>query len=455
MRRFFRWKLHLTALVAVFGVFFLLNACHQVLDMPTLDESAGAPSQGSPTTPSSSPQNPTGSPSTPSTGQESVSFSDFEYYKDLEISVDSAELEDLFSLLSSQDEIKKNVHLMKVLRDEIVPQAVHQLMATFPKTFGWMKSGYEVGIGLALNPADDKSFVASYDLIPGYTLPDDSVSMQYGLTVVYGLLSWKNNVLDEPSRQELESHVVHEMMHALMAESLTYGFMGVSSELQKEPSEIFPLWFTEGAAETVGGTFSRIRMEIDNFNTFYNTSTDKMRAFLERFPLTGSESQSRYQTGCLATLYLSYLSMNKQDMEPSTLAQGLDKIMSLIHGGKSLTTVIQEISAKENSSEAFTSLGDFESWFTYENEDVLSFVTTLFDTFQEGRGSILSDVPSNVDLLPTPTEDVRTPLFWLYVRRDVKTNTYNNKITARQMFKGGAATKDGVPGLGAPKKEEP
>lgn len=443
------WKLHCTVLVTVFGVFFLLNACHQVLDTSTFDESAGAPSQGSPTTPSSSPQNPTGSPSTPSTGQESVSFSDFEYYKDLEISVDSAELEDLFSLLSSQDEIKKNVHLMKVLRDEIVPQAVHQLIATFPKTFGWMKSGYEVGIGLALNPATDKTFVASYSLIPGYTLPDDSVSMQYGLTVVYGLLRWTNNVLDEPSRQKLESHVVHEMMHALMAESLTYGFVGLSSTLQKEEGEKFPLWFTEGAAEAVGGTFSRIRFEIKKFNTFYENSEAEMEAFLNRFPLSGSDSQSRYQTGCLATLYLSYLAMNEKDMNTTTLAQGLDKIMSLIHGGKSLTSVIHEI-----SSGKFTSLQAFESWFTYEKNEVLSFVTSLYNTFKEGRGSILFNSPSNNDLLPTPTEDIRTPLFWLYVRRDVKTNTYNNKITARQMFKGGAATKDGIPGLGAPKEEE-
>ena len=437
------WKLHCTVLIAVIGVFFLLNACHQVLDTPTFDSSSPASSPNSPHSPS-------GSPTAPSTGSSTSEVSKFKENLGLEISADSDRLKNLFSLLSSQDEIEKNVHLMKILRDEIVPQAVHQLVETFPKTFGWMQNDYEVGIGLALNPANNKTFVASYWANPGASLPDAPVRMQYGLIVVYGLFSWNgDNTLDSNSRQELESHVVHEMMHALMAESLTYGFIGLSSTLQKEEGEKFPLWFTEGAAEAVGGTFSRIRFEIEKFNTFYENSEAEMEAFLNQFPLSGSDSQSTYQTGCLATLYLSYLAMNEKDMNTTTLAQGLDKIMSLIHGGKSLTSVIHEI-----SSGKFTSLQAFESWFTYEKNEVLSFATSLYDTFKEGRGSILALSPTNNELLLTPSKDVRTPLFWLYVVREGETNTYNNKITAQQMFKGGAATKDGVPGLGAPKEEE-
>lgn len=69
----------------------------------------------------------------------------------------------------------------------------------------------------------------------------------------------------------------------------------------------------------------------------------------------------------------------------------------------------------------------------------------------KGRGSLLAeswegDGLRDADLLPNEPFD--TPLFWLHVRHDSYTNKFEDKISVAQMFKGGAAYKDGVPGLG-------
>ena len=48
-----------------------------------------------------------------------------------------------------------------------------------------------------------------------------------------------------------------------------------------------------------------------------------------------------------------------------------------------------------------------------------------------------------------PDEKFETSLFWLYLGKDVYWNKYGETMSARKMFKGGSATKDGVSGLGA------
>ena len=447
------WKLHCTVLVTVIGVFFLLNACHQVLDTPTIDGSSPASSPNSPHSPS-------GSPTAPSTGSSTEELSDYENNKKQEISRDNVYLSN--TLASQQEEdIDKALHILKILRDEIVPQSVAHLIQTFPKTFRWLQKDYEVGMGIALSSyVDDADSVVALFLgnfAKGNT-PQETVFTDYTLSIKYGRFKWDKNIeLTDESRDELESHVAHEMMHALMSESLSSGFFGITAELEDISSDIFPKWFTEGAAEAVGGITSKIWGEITKPVFLPNGMEEQyVKKFLEQYPLSKAGYYSVYQTGCLATLYLSYLASGKTalEWEIKDLASGLDSLLYKIHCGQSLASVINEISpVLKTGQKKYSDITSFVNAFTGENADAVSFVTKLLNKAgADGQGSLIAPSFQTKDILPN--EKYETPLFWLYVRRDVKTNTYNGKITARQMFKGGAATKDGIPGLGALKEEE-
>ncbi len=446
MKRFFKGKLSLKLLVIAICVFFFLIACSQVLDPTFIDEVSGSSASDSPSEPATSPSNPV---STPSTLSNAV-LSDYQYNKMQEISSDNSYLKNV--LWGQKDEDIPNVlHLLQILRDEIVPQSVNKLIATFPKTFGWMaKDYYEVGIGVVLNPDTDDSVVAAFSAneARGNT-PDEPVHMQYGLLVKYKKFDWNDDSsLPAYSRLELESHIIHEMMHALMCESLTCGFMGRSSELEDLRTDTFPQWFIEGTAEAAGGGTGIIWKEITK-NLILDAMEEKyIKKFLDTYPLTGDSSQSIYRTGYLATMYLGYLASGKKSMAPQDIATGLDLLLYKIHCGQSLNSAIKDISpVLQNGEKKYPNTDSFVKDFTSENDEVVTFVMDLMNKAKAtGRGSLLASSLDATDVLPD--EKFETPLFWLYLKRDVYWNKYGEKITARQMFEGGSATREGVPGFG-------
>ena len=482
MKKFFQRKWDFKLLVMVVCVFFLLIACSQVLDPTSIDEVASAPVSGSPSIPASAPSEPVGSPSAPASAPSepvgspstpasapsesadspsapvnppfepsNAELSDYQYNKMQVISSDNSYLKNV--LWGQKDEdIPKVLHLLQILRDEIVPQSVNKLMATFPKTFGWMKEYYEVGMGVVLNPTSDDSVVAAFSAndARGNT-PDEAVDMEYGLMVKYNDFVWnEDGSLTEISRSELESHIIHEMMHALMCESLTCGYMGRSSELEDLKHDTFPIWFREGTAEAAGGGTGIIWKEITKTLFLKNGMEEKyIEDFLKKYPLDGESSQSRYRTGYFATMYLGYLASGKKSMEPQDIAAGLDLLLYKIHCGQSLASVIKDISpVLENGEKKYSDIDSFVSGFTDKNTEIVTFVTNLMNkATATGRGSLLASSFTDSNLLPD--EKFETSLFWLYLGRDVYWNKYGETMSARQMFKGGSATKDGVSGLGA------
>ena len=195
-------------------------------------------------------------------------------------------------------------------------------------------------------------------------------------------------------------------------------------------------------AEVAGGGVRRLWAEVRKYYVLKKMESMYAKEFLTKFPLTGKHNLSTYQTGWLAVMYLGYLASGGSNLEPAYIAGGLDTIMSQVHLGKSLD---QAIAA--NSQGKFSGLKDFEAKFTADNQEVVDFTITLLNTVGQGRGSLLFDSYADDDDL-VPDEPYNTPLFWLYVRRDTKTNTYNNEISAKSLLKGGSATIAGVPGPG-------
>ena len=367
-------------------------------------------------------------------------WSDYEYNKGQQVEVGN---DYLSPILNYQDNKAHAAHLLKILRDEVVPQSVQALLRTFPKTFGYLQ-GREIGMGVALNTLE-KATVASFSSVFSYASASEPVSTMYGLTVGYARFSWEKDkdVLAAHSRKELESAVAHEMMHALMCESLTCGYTGCDSNLNVDSSQMFPVWFREGTAEAVCGAARSVWLTVKRKYKPERMEQQYIKEFLRDHPLTKDAFISKYQTGYLAAMYLGWLANGRTSMEPAAIAAGLDTLLSQVHSGKSLSDAI-----RDNSQGNFSSLSDFESKFISTNKDVVDFCVELINKIGSGRGSVLVSSYANDDNL-LPDTPVDSPLFWLYVRRETYTNKYNDSIAAQQMFKGGAVTKQGIPGPGA------
>ena len=402
----------------------------------TTDSSTSATATSTSSTDSSTPSAGNPPTSADSSTPSNTVWSDYQYYKNLVISKEASQVQAITNYFPIEDE-DKIVYLLKELRDTIIPQAVTSLLNRFPKTFAHLKE-QEIGMGIALNSNPKTSFVASFYANYAYTLgePHKPLSSIYGLIISYARLAWEpgNHILPELSRNELESHVAHEMMHALMCESLTCGFYGINASLNK--TEQFPKWFTEGAAEVAGGGARRIWIEIKRITNKYileQLENTYIEGFLRDNPLIADKDLSAYQTGYLAVMYLAYLAGGGQSMTSDSLATGLDILMSEIHSGKTLDQVI-----KDNSQNQFNGLEDFQAKFVSTNSNVVDFSTKLLNAIGKGRGSLLTSNYCDEDLLINQQQD--TPLFWMYMgAKDTWTNTYNDKVSASSYFKGGAA----------------
>ena len=370
----FTKKLRVVSSICLFFIVCVFLACTQQVDINELGENI----PNSPISDASSPvggnSGQTGSTGAPASPVSSA-WEDYNYYKNLEIKE-----ENLISALSAQDNKAHAIHLMKILRDEIVPQATHALLKRFPQTFGHLKDQV-IGMGLALNTSASSTAKAAVDM--GYRYGDGSpyktMDIRYTLTINYSDFEWEENKLQAFWRQDLEVTIAHEMMHAFMCETLTRGFTGLDHNLSPAPTDKFPSWFIEGTAEAVCGAIDTIRHE-RVYGITSNTTEDKIKEKLSEgaYHLKSNEVTATYKTGYLAVLYLSYLAHGSNSLEAQDLAEGLDTLLSRIHSGQSLSDTIVEI-----SSSKFSDLKNFEDNFAEKGAD---FVKKLMEKYRRKRG---------------------------------------------------------------------
>ena len=409
----------------------LLLSCNQLIDFKNQDQNITNTSDASS-------QNGSGTTFTPNTPQENPPphLEGYLEYGNIEITE-----ENLQRALWGQPNKAQTLHLMEILRNEIVPQATNALLQRFPRTFGHLKDQV-IGMGLALNTSTSSTAKAAVGM--GYRYGDGSpyktMDIRYTLTVNYSSFEWEENKLQAFWRQDLEVTIAHEMMHAFMCETLTRGFTGLDHNLSPVPTDKFPSWFIEGTAEAVCGAIDTIRHE-RGYGITSNTTEDEIKEKLSGrdYHLKSNEVTATYKTGYLAVLYLSYLAHGSNSLKAQDLAEGLDTLLSLIHKGESLSNAIRKI-----SDDKFSDLKNFEDNFAAAGAP---FVKKLIEQIgTEGRGALLTGNYNDRNLLQDKPLSPPFTLFWLNISDDNYFNKYNDKFTTFDVLKGGSATQPGEPG---------
>ncbi len=201
----------------------------------------------------------------------------------------------------------------------------------------------------------------------------------------------------ENEKVNLSNTIVHEMMHAFMDDYTRFGMTN--------NEDGFPDWFTEGLAVTVENPY---QYRSYGLQTMSNANPADWNKDLERFvnevsysatsvenrykwkkgqnvddnyELNQSNSSkngySAYVSGYLAVVYLGYLTAmynGESDVEVSEdyvdvtlIRSGVSQILSWIHEGDSLDTIIKRISTPTTSDDSgtarFNSTADFENRF--------------------------------------------------------------------------------------------
>ena len=181
----------------------------------------------------------------------------------------------------------------KVLRHQIIPQVVKSLLATFPKTFGYLED-WAIGFGLEFYDmgSDNNGTEAFFELGAGFgadasKAADATYEMKIDSTST-SLNAYQDGVLSAGNRPSLEILCIHELMHAMMYETLTCGMSGF--DVQGNDTTPFPNWFKEGTAEAACGSRLSQIIKVDD-------DIEQITGVLKQQALTGKSTTSGYTAG--------------------------------------------------------------------------------------------------------------------------------------------------------------
>ncbi len=189
---------------------------------------------------------------------------------------------------------------------------------------------------------------------------------------------------------DLWSTIAHEMTHAVMFDTTSSGMLGWGYPKVDK----LPRWFSEGSAEAVGGGMDRLRdllpwknstsISSDSIFIGYEALSDKrttwatadeIRDWMK--PLTNDSPTGdlrSYEQGYAATMYLSWLAgggteNSSAPISAAVIAQGLDKILIGINGGKSFSQVIDELTGTK-----YKGLNDFVGKINAGDDGIAEFL---------------------------------------------------------------------------------
>lgn len=322
------------------------------------------------------------------------------------------------------------------LKQEIVPQAVQKILATYKNTFGYLK-GSAIGIGLELYNNASSSTLASVTM--GVSGALSSLNVTYKLSVNLATLSMDaSGNLTAASRDELEVTIIHEMTHALMDEALSNGMLGYDGGTGFSGNLRFPSWYIEGMAQTAaGGCFDGNDWVNGGLGITAATDLATITARLNdsAYSLNSGTVASEYGTGYLACMYLGYLANGGGSVTSARIANGLDLLMNEVRNGTSLDAAIANYTS-------YSGVTDFENNFA---NDAAAFVQSLVTAVGSGSGGVVSGFTTSVGFLPdsvlaNPSDN---DLFELNTDNDTISNTYPSGYP---VLEGGTKSTSGTAG---------
>lgn len=344
--------------------------------------------------------------------------------------------------------------LSNKLETEIVPQAVKGLLDTFSQTYGYLANS-SIGIGLNLYNDPNSTTLASVTLgaqawFDGSATP--RAELTYKLSVNVNTLLDSNGNIDWAKRNELETTIIHEMMHAMMDEVHTNGMIGSDGNSFSQAAQ-FPGWFKEGMAQVAaGGCFNGNDWVNGNGNGWINGTgglgiddTTSLTEIANRVTGNGSRlnsgtTASKYATGYLACMYLGYLANGGGSVTQAGIRRGMDKVLSELRGdgttkGKSLNRVISEA-----TNGKYGSISSFENAFG--DKESAAFISSLVKLVgNTGTGGLVADFSAEQGILPDAAPSPQINLFKLDPNHSDVTNQYP---AGYPVMSGGSAWGDGT-----------
>lgn len=300
--------------------------------------------------------------------------------------------------------------LSDILKTEIVPNTVKQVLASYP-AFSYL-TGSTVGIGLELYKGSENKDMASalaYITI-GYEKSANLNYANYTLGVNIEKLDTNNDgTITRDELVELEATISHEMIHAFMDEATTAGMIGFDpTDSTFKDGVKFPTWFIEGMAQTASGPgnwiypkgYSGGGLQIDT------TSTDAEIKSQIGYHQLGARigGSGDYGTGYLACMYLGWAIASGGEksvaVNAANISMGLTALMNKVIGGTSLDDAIKELTKNNTENTKFTSTDDFKTKFNAAGTDVTGFVHNLMVAKGDGRGGLVSGNLTHKDLVP-------------------------------------------------------
>lgn len=350
----------------------------------------------------------------------------------------------------AQDMTLGGKQLSDILKDEIVPNTVANILSKYGDAFSYL-TGSKIGIGLeyfsqgasagSTTLAYVKGQAGSTGTVSGSTLLSRTDYITYTLGVNVGAI--KTDTWDSGGREELEATIAHEMIHAFMDEAATAGMFGKQSvdsgSLTKDVVK-FPDWFIEGMAQTSSGPGNWLESSGGLGLSGTSTEADIVNAIKDN-GLGKDSNASNYGTGYLACMYLGSViggydgSDTNSVTVAGTISKGVSDFLKAVVSGRSLDSAIKDLTGGK-----FTSITDFQTKFNNGTaEGMPVFVKNLMMAIGTGRGSILTGDLSHRDLIPN-SESSNT-LFELTTSSKTVQNVYPDGYN---VYSGGAANVDGT-----------
>ena len=277
---------------------------------------------------------------------------------------------------TSAVEVSSGSKLADMIANDIVPNAVKQILDTFTPLKNAVGND-TIRMSLEIAYIDGKNQTLAYA-----SFRYGSSGKPFSMGIRVDSADFKEADVDgSGDRAEvLKSTLAHELMHSVMQYTLTDGMSGRTGEK-------YPTWFAEGTAQLAGGGFTTGWNDTLTYYANYLTSENDASHdadyanYLKKFTMSGRP----YGHGYLGTAYFGYLAgggkNSGKDLE-TTIVDGMNLIFEDLLNGQKLDSVLK--------NRAGINTDEMNQLFRDGNADLTEFVRKLSYESKDGAGSLIA-----------------------------------------------------------------